>query len=1026
MKKLVLLLSFIFSVSAQEEGDIKGRYGLRDFDDFPAIGLETLNQPVRGSVYRTTYLTNNNPQFLSASSDSGYEDSAYAFNILTNDPDGDSVTVSITSKPSWLSLSSFAGYTISDVTKHWQGELIANNVQATENLIAYPIDAAVDNNGNLYFSAGVIRKVDTSGNMTIFAGTGESGYSGDGGAATSARINDPHGLAFDSDGNLLFADRSNHCIRKIDTNGIISTIAGTGESGYSGDGGAATSAQLNTPYDVAIDASGNWYIADEANHRIRKVGSDGIISTYVGTGESGYSGDGGAATSAQITGPNQIAIDNSGNLFFAQPANNVIRKVDTALFPLVRTVAGDGTWGFGGDGGAATSAQLAGPLGVAVDASGNLYIADYANDRIRKVDTNGSISTFAGTGTGGFSGDGGAATSAQLNGPENIIVYNNSYYITDALNYRVRKIDSDGIISTIAGIEFYNGDNILASIARVHIPRNPAFDKDGNFYFTEQESPRVRKIDTNGIITTVAGNGTNGFSGDGGAATSAQFNGPRAVTVDKNGNLYIAEGGNNRIRKVDTNGIISTYAGTGAAGYSGDGGAATSAKINFPYQLVTDNDGNLYFCDANNHVIRKVDSNGIISTFAGTPESSGYSGDGGAATSAQLSNPLGVALDSDGNIYISEYNNNRIRKVNTDGNISTIAGTGESGYSGDGGAATSASLNSPAGLALDKSDNLYFCDVQNHAIRKVWKSGIITTIVDNLNLPFGLAIDSISNVYITDTWAHVIRKVDASYHTLTGTPFNSDVGSHTMIFTASDGQGGSASQSFTLKVINVNDAPEPFELVFPSDNAHVGITRQNYLDTLYFAWNKAIDIDGDAVTYDFEFNDDLGLLYWHLFDHCDNTKLMCNVPYHRIEDYLSIEGVEVVSGTWTIVATDGVSKTLASNGPLKLTIDASQVGIEETGLIPETFALHANYPNPFNPTTTISYDLPEQAQVTLGIYDILGKQIKTLVNQSPDAGNKIAVWDGTDELGRTVSAGLYIYRIKAGSYSKTMKMVLLK
>ena len=220
--------------------------------------------------------------------------------------------------------------------------------------------------------------------------------------------------------------------------------------------------------------------------------------------------------------------------------------------------------------------------------------------------------------------------------------------------------------------------------------------------------------------------------------------------------------------------------------------------------------------------------------------------------------------------------------------------------------------------------------------------------------------------------------------------------------------------------------PEPFELVFPYDSETLEITRANYLDTLFFAWDEAVDPDGDNVTYDFEFTGDLGVLYWHFFDHCDETKIMCNIPYHRIEDYLSIEGVEKVSGTWTIVATDGVSRTLASNGPLKLTIDASQVGIEETGLIPETFALHANYPNPFNPTTTISYDLPEQAQVTLGIYDILGKQIKTLVNQSQDAGNKIAVWDGTDELGRTVSAGLYIYRIKAGSYSKTMKMVLLK
>ena len=222
-------------------------------------------------------------------------------------------------------------------------------------------------------------------------------------------------------------------------------------------------------------------------------------------------------------------------------------------------------------------------------------------------------------------------------------------------------------------------------------------------------------------------------------------------------------------------------------------------------------------------------------------------------------------------------------------------------------------------------------------------------------------------------------------------------------------------------------APEPFELVFPSDNAHVGITRHNYLDTLYFAWNQAIDPDGDKVTYRRELTGDLQeYIKFIVTSDEESTTNMYRIPYHHIEHYMHTAGVEFVQGTWTIVASDGGMDTYASNGPFLLTIDASAYAVDDEAVLPESFALHANYPNPFNPTTTISYDLPEQAQVTLGIYDVLGKQIKTLVNQSQDAGNRIAVWDGTDELGRSVSAGVYLYRIQAGEFSQTRKMLLLK
>jgi uncharacterized repeat protein (TIGR02543 family) len=335
---------------------------------------------------------------------------------------------------------------------------------------------------------------------------------------------------------------------------IINTVAGTGTAGYSGDGLAATSAQLNYPKGVAVDSSGNLYIADQLNHRIRKVATDGTISTVAGTGTAGYSGDSGVATSAQLNTPLGVAVDSSGNLYIADNSNNRIRKV-AAIDGKISTVAGTGAYGYSGDGGAATSAQLKSPNGVAVDSNFNLYIADYQNNRIRKVTAaDGTISTVAGTGTAGYSGDGGAATSAQLQYPQGVAVDSNfNLYIGDSTNNRIRK---------------------------------------------------VAAIDS--TISTVAGTGTAGYSGDGLAATSAMLNSPIGVTVDSSGNLYIADYMNVRIRKVAMDGTISTVAGTGSAGYSGDGIAATSAKLQYATGVALDSNGNLYIADFFNHRIRKV------------------------------------------------------------------------------------------------------------------------------------------------------------------------------------------------------------------------------------------------------------------------------------------------------------------------------------------------------------------------------------------------------------------------------------
>jgi len=278
-------------------------------------------------------------------------------------------------------------------------------------------------------------------NIYTVAGNGVSGYSGDGGAATAAKLTLPAGVATDASGNVYVCDLWNNRIREVNTSGIISTFAGNGTGSYSGDGGPATAATLSSPYGVAVDASGNIYIADYNNNRIRKVNTSGIISTFAGNGTAGYSGDGGAATAATISSPFDVAVDASGNVYFSDTGNDVIRKVNTS--GIISTIAGNGTTGFSGDGGLATAAELNFPRGVAVDASGNVYIADASNNRIRKVNTSGIISTIAGNGGGGFSGDGGLATAAALNGPAGVAVDASGHiYISDANNYRVRELKS--------------------------------------------------------------------------------------------------------------------------------------------------------------------------------------------------------------------------------------------------------------------------------------------------------------------------------------------------------------------------------------------------------------------------------------------------------------------------------------------------------------------------------------------------------------------------------------------------------
>ena len=655
---------------------------------------------------------------------------------------------------------------------------VGDNGPAVAALLDSPGGVAVDGAGNLYVADTEnhrIRRIDSSGIITTIAGTGEQGSSGDGEPAFAAQLNLPAGVAVDGAGNLYIADRGNHRIRRIDPSGTITSIAGTGERGFSGDGGPAVAAQLNFPAGVAADGSGNLYIADEWSNRIRRVDLSGTITTIAGTGRRGFSGDGGAAVAARLNYPNGVAVDGAGNLYIADSDNHRIRRIDVS--GTITTIAGTGERGFNGDGATASSAQLSYPTGMAFDGAGNLVFADAGNNRIRRIDSSGTITTLGGTGEGDFSGDAGPAVAAQLNDPRGVAIDSaGNLVFADSLNNRIRRIDPSGTITTIAGTSQsgFSGDGGPAVAAELNFPEDVAIDGSGYLYIADTANHRIRRVDPSGTITTIAGTGEEGFSGDGAPAVSAQMLFPTGIEVDVAGNLYIADTGNHRIRRVNPSGTITTIAGIGGKGFSGDGGPAGTARLSFPSGLALDAAGNLYIADTGNHRIRRLDPSGTITTVAGTGQP-GFSGDGGPAVWAQLSAPKGVSVDGSGNVYIADQEDLRIRRVDPSGTITTFAGTGEWGFGGDNGPAVQARLRNPDGVAVDGSGNLYIADTWNRRIRRVDPSGTITTFAGTgewgfsgdkgpavqarLRNPDGVAVDGSGNLYIADTGNHRIRIV---------------------------------------------------------------------------------------------------------------------------------------------------------------------------------------------------------------------------------------------------------------------------
>ncbi len=663
--------------------------------------------------------------------------------------------------------------------------------QARDAQLHFPEGLAIDSAGNIFIADKWnhrIRKVSPDGMITTIAGSGPTstptgGYDGDGGPALQAQLNQPQGIALDAAGNLYIADEGNNRIRRVTPAGIITTVAGNGGTQNNGDGGPATSASVLFPRDVSIDAAGNLYIASAAD-RIRRVATNGIITTIAGAG-NGYAGDGGPATNALLRLPVAVLPDNSGNIYISDSNNGRIRRI--GLDGIINTVAFAGA-----------------PVGLAIGGDGAIYIAENPGlGRISRLavfpppeqvpptiavttpqTTTGLYTsladflTFQGTASDNLflthvsvTSDRGVRGTAE--GTDN---WRSTVILKTGINnLTFTAWDMDGNSSSarmsvnyiktllvnafagLRGLAGFAGEGTSARNARFNTPSGIAFDQAGILYIADTGNHRVRKIAPDGVITTVAGTGEVGLRLIEGMASETDLNQPRGVAVDAQGNVYFTDSGNHRVCRITNGGILSTVAGTGMVGSSGDGGPANEARLNSPTGIAIDAAGNIFISDTGNRRVRRVDAlTGAITTVFS--ESQG------------LQSPAGLAMDASDNLYVADkVSGGRVYRVTPAGAFSVHAGSGSPNASPDRVPATQFALLLPNELSFDSAGNLYIIEDLNQRVVRITTDGLAISVLNLNGLPFeedetpppffsgrgsGIALDGSGRIYVSDSGNH--------------------------------------------------------------------------------------------------------------------------------------------------------------------------------------------------------------------------------------------------------------------------------
>ena len=630
-----------------------------------------------------------------------------------------------------------------------------------------PDGVATDPSGNVFvadYNNHIIRKITPAGVVTTVAGTVGTRGSSDG-TGVAAKFNFPTGVATDASGNVYVADQGNHIIRKISPEGVVTTLAGTAGSAGSADGNGSA-AGFSSPTGLATDASGNVYVADNGNNTIRKITSAGFVTTLAGTaGKRGNSDGTGAA--ATFNSPHGVAADASGILYVTDTGRGTIRKITPA--GVVTTLAGTpGVYGSADGTGAAASFYTA--RGIATDAKGNVYVTDINNFTLRKITPAGVVTTLAGSaGTRGNSD--GIRAAAKFNLPLGLATdASGNLYVSDSGNQSIRKVSQIGEVTTLAGmageVDYGSADGTGAT-ARFNAPRGVATDTSGNVYVADRVNHTIRKITSAGVVTTLAGSPGVAGSTDG-IGAAARFRRPYGVATDAIGNVYVAEWDNFVVRKITPEGVVTTMAGTQGTGGGSADGIGAAARFYILSGIATDANGNVYVADNGNHNIRKITSAGVVTTLAGTAGTRGSSD--GTAAAARFDSPLGVATDASGNVYVADQNNHIIRKITPAGVVTTLAGS-PGVYGSADGTGAAARFDFPRGVATDASGNVYVADTSNHTIRKITPDGVVTTLAGSAGSagfqpgilpgilwePSGIAIDGSKIYFSTNNGIGVIN-----------------------------------------------------------------------------------------------------------------------------------------------------------------------------------------------------------------------------------------------------------------------------